>query len=232
MNSKLMSKLIGVVSMLVLAGANGSSIFVDPAVTTVTPGATFTASVMADFSDVGGASKGSFTLTWDPAQISINTQIVSTPTGNITVLASPNGPDSSLPSGTAVFFNGDGFSPFTSGTLSVSIDTCGFSFIRPCSVVGGATGGQAIFDLAFTVATTANPSVPITLAVPGINADQWTDGFQITPFTNQPSFTGATVTVSSTGTVPVPPAVWLFGSGLIGLAGVARQRRTTRRVAC
>ena len=25
--------------------------------------------------------------------------------------------------------------------------------------------------------------------------------------------------------VPIPPAVWLFGSGLVGLAGIARRRR-------
>ena len=26
--------------------------------------------------------------------------------------------------------------------------------------------------------------------------------------------------------VPVPPAVWLFGSGLLGLVGIARRRKT------
>jgi hypothetical protein len=26
--------------------------------------------------------------------------------------------------------------------------------------------------------------------------------------------------------VPVPPAVWLFGSGLLGLIGVARRKHT------
>ena len=31
--------------------------------------------------------------------------------------------------------------------------------------------------------------------------------------------------VSVTGPVPIPAAVWLFGSGLIGLVGVARRRR-------
>jgi len=29
-----------------------------------------------------------------------------------------------------------------------------------------------------------------------------------------------------TPTVPVPAAAWLFGSGLLGLAGTARRRRT------
>jgi hypothetical protein len=32
--------------------------------------------------------------------------------------------------------------------------------------------------------------------------------------------------VNITGVVPVPPAVWLFGSGLLGLVGIARRRKS------
>lgn len=42
------------------------------------------------------------------------------------------------------------------------------------------------------------------------------------------AFDGQTGTYAATGTysaVPVPAAVWLFGSGLVGLVGVARRRR-------
>jgi len=35
---------------------------------------------------------------------------------------------------------------------------------------------------------------------------------------------GALVGVADLSAVPVPAAVWLFGSGLIGLLGVARRR--------
>ena len=38
----------------------------------------------------------------------------------------------------------------------------------------------------------------------------------------QPQFTGS---LNQVGAVPVPAAVWLMGSGLIGLVGVARRRR-------
>ena len=31
--------------------------------------------------------------------------------------------------------------------------------------------------------------------------------------------------VGSASTVPVPAAVWLFGSGLVGLLGVARRKK-------
>ena len=37
---------------------------------------------------------------------------------------------------------------------------------------------------------------------------------------------GNSMTVTSISTIPVPAAVWLFGSGLIGLIGIARRKKT------
>lgn len=39
-----------------------------------------------------------------------------------------------------------------------------------------------------------------------------------------PTVTAADITVAAPAAVPVPPAVWLFASGLLGLVGVARRR--------
>ncbi|BAN34893.1 hypothetical protein SCD_n01055 [Sulfuricella denitrificans skB26] len=41
------------------------------------------------------------------------------------------------------------------------------------------------------------------------------------------ALTGLTLVDASTTPVPVPAALWLFGTGLIGLAGVIRKRKTT-----
>jgi len=42
---------------------------------------------------------------------------------------------------------------------------------------------------------------------------------------NTCGLTCSTITVSTVAPVPVPAAVWLFGSGLLGLVGVARRKR-------
>lgn len=48
------------------------------------------------------------------------------------------------------------------------------------------------------------------------------------PFPDQePAWTGTgSITQGAPAEVPVPAAVWLFGSGLVGLAGIARRRKT------
>lgn len=64
-----------------------------------------------------------------------------------------------------------------------------------------------------------------TLGQLSLGAD---DGFAGSPMDNGP-FSGYNINLDMTSVtiseVPVPAAVWLFGSGLVGLAGVARRRR-------
>jgi hypothetical protein len=81
------------------------------------------------------------------------------------------------------------------------------------------TGTFNFVTLNFT-AIAGTPGTAVDLTVDVLN-----------PFVNAVTFAeipvdtlnGATVTV---GAVPVPAAVWLFGSGLLGLVGVARRRQT------
>ena len=53
-------------------------------------------------------------------------------------------------------------------------------------------------------------------------------GFMITPLTEGVALDFGSITLADVdlgATVPVPPAVWLFGSGLIGLIGIARRKQ-------
>ena len=58
------------------------------------------------------------------------------------------------------------------------------------------------------------------------------DGIGGSPLTSGPystynqNYDFTSLTVTNISAVPVPAAVWLFGSGLLGLAGLARRRRT------
>lgn len=64
----------------------------------------------------------------------------------------------------------------------------------------------------------------LTIAGLGLNPIEGPTGNWTDPLFNQNivvDYTGATVTVN---TVPVPAAVWLFGSGLLGMIGIARRR--------
>jgi len=71
----------------------------------------------------------------------------------------------------------------------------------------------------------------VSCAVDCAENDTYTLTYSATvPVGDVSGFGGVKYLVNLTGTVgsavPVPAAVWLFGSGLIGLAGVARRRKT------
>jgi hypothetical protein len=88
-----------------------------------------------------------------------------------------------------------------------------------------ANDPDAIIDLE-GIATILNPVTQIQIK--GVRADTSfacvaVSGTDCTTFDNSGGVVGiAGITAS---TVPVPAAVWLFGSGLIGLLGIARRRR-------
>lgn len=99
-----------------------------------------------------------------------------------------------------------------------------FSYTLPIGPVPMATTTFNTTDIG-TVIFSTNPSGTLPLTDDSIGGSPIKAG----PF---PSFNAnfdiTTIHVNSidTGQVPVPAAVWLFGSGLIGLVGIARCKKT------
>jgi len=116
---------------------------------------------------------------------------------------------------------------------------------------GGVTSSSGAFLCDFGSTTTASGAVGISNCLydgPGFGSDGrpagnkiWTlatvdgdgDGIMGIPMAAMGPFPGFNATFSAnltatpkTSTVPVPTAVWLFGSGLLGLGGLARRRIT------
>jgi hypothetical protein len=80
-------------------------------------------------------------------------------------------------------------------------------------------GGTVVFaDMFDPLSTVSYGTLPID-GILSLNADGSTTG------TNSPTnFAGATGSIVASAVVPVPPAAWLFVSGLLGLVAVARRR--------
>ena len=208
MNMKIIAGMLGVVSLLTAGLANASTVSVSPAAVTAVPGGSFAATVQADFSDVvGGTSGGGFQLTWETTLLTLNEGASGVSSEISTVLLNQ-------------FINNGGDAGFTIITVNAAAGTLDFSFtlcplLSPCD----ALSVFPVFDLTFDVSVAANGQTPLGLGINAIN-DPWFQDDGAT--TIDPAYIGATVDVSA---VPVPASVWLLGSGLLGLVGVARRRR-------
>jgi len=80
---------------------------------------------------------------------------------------------------------------------------------------GVASGGEALFSENF--ATLWNDNVLTVLDVDAFNDTYWNDQ-------DNAAFAQNVAEWVATATVPIPAAAWLFGSGLIGLVGMARRK--------
>ena len=69
-----------------------------------------------------------------------------------------------------------------------------------------------------------NTALPTNLPNDGFDSFIGSSGF-ILSFSDTTEIQATVDSISAVSTVPVPAAVWLFGSGLIGLIGVARRKK-------
>jgi hypothetical protein len=204
MKMKIVYGVLGLASLVAASLANASSVSVNPAVVNTVPGGVFSASIGGDFSDVvGGVSEGAFQLSWDTTLLSL--QSSSTTGTDITNILTNQ-------------FVTTGNAGFTFTQLDAAAGTLNYSFTL-CPL-GAACDFASVFSM-LNVTFDVNPAaVGITSADVGISflGNFGADGVAVTA----PTFNPATISIAA---VPVPAAVWLFGSGLLGLVGVARRRQ-------
>ncbi len=106
---------------------------------------------------------------------------------------------------------------FTVASTSTATSGCTADLTGGCVAVNGTktlaipAGDNAVIHLW----APSTSSFVDSQCVPGQCAAAW----------NVQTFSFTAKTANPTPTVPVPAAAWLFGSGLLGLAGTARRRR-------
>lgn len=87
----------------------------------------------------------------------------------------------------------------------------------------GASAAFSVSGAALTDTGTVGEWTGTLAATGNINGDNWT-GFNNVQYSE---IFNVTITADAAPAVPVPAAVWLFGSGLLGLVGVARRRKSS-----
>ena len=111
-----------------------------------------------------------------------------------------------------------------SGTSAAGAYNYTYNLAAGQSAVGlyftwGAASQIAVLQI-FGCAGTEAPGT----ACPGINSDPLHPAVPGSEMVNGP-FAGQHATFKGVSAVPVPAAAWLFGSGLLGLIGIARRRK-------
>jgi PEP-CTERM motif len=173
------------------------------------------------------------TLTFESLALGYYTPIAAAPGVTITLNATNDGcAYSGICNSTYGNLYGFNVTPGGSQWLGAPIGTTTYSFATPITAFGlWLTGVQTVFTTSFTL--TFNDGTAQTLNLP-INVN---GGASYYGFTDSASFSSITITnlsddawgqddvsYSSQSTVPEPGSLMMFGSGVIGLAGLLRRR--------
>jgi hypothetical protein len=185
--------------------ASAATIYMNPAAQTLPDGATFYVDILASGLPVG-TSGGALDISWTAADMTLNSVYVAT-----TAPSDSNGGQ----------FPGlwNSVSSLLSGPGTIGAGSLTGLFVGSFD---GLSGDQPIARLNFTLAAgVSNSQISMTqAAVDGT----WSayDPANPPPYNFTNTYSGAIINPTA---IPVPAALWLFGSGLFGLAGAAARRR-------
>jgi hypothetical protein len=140
-------------------------------------------------------------------------------------------------SGTAVITPSITFSGYWWTAHNITLQATGPGTVHAQMLFDWATNANILVDVDFSMTPVVCQNFPNCGMTVGdsfsiATLDSNSDGVPGIPMTGGPfqgfnaSF-GGTAVVSSVSAVPIPAAVWLFGSGLLGLVGVARRKKSS-----
>ncbi len=182
-----------------IQSSQAASILVTPSSGSIDLGDTITLTLSGE-SFTNGSNGGGIDISWDP---------------NVLTLTDLANVDRSLFPGDS-FFGKDG--NLTAGRLED---------LSVASLTGTTLVAFDIATLTFTANGAGSTAIDLELGSLNAGKDVWTDSSGLNDA--MPTFVDGSVTVTGgTSPVPVPPALLLFGSGLIGLGSIARKKKNTR----
>ena len=198
MNKRTFKGLAAVVALLSASVVNAASITLTPSTTTVDANESFTL-IVGGSGFPANINFGSLTLSWTSTLLNLTTTDIQIE-AELAALGF-----------TGTFIGTDAV--LGPGSADITMDT-------PIGAPVPTTGGNIdFFTLGFTATAAMNLATETIISSGANSAGGFLDGSNL-PITIEP-YGSATLNA-----VPVPSAVWLFGSGLIGLAGIARRSNT------
>ena len=185
--------------------ANAATIYLSPSSQTVADNTSFYVDILASGLPVG-TSGGGLDVSWSAGDMTLDSVYLAT-----TDPADSGGGQFPGP--------WDSISSLFSGPGAIGIGSLSGLYVGSLT---GVEGNQPIARLNFTLGTgVTNAAISVAESYGTGTWSAWDGITDPYDFTN--TYNGATINAVSA--VPVPAALWLFGSGLLGLAGVVRRRR-------